>query len=134
MKKISLFLLCFFSLLPGYSQIGVSYHQSNLPFIGINYTIEDHIITEARVSTDVYTDNVSLEPTAVYIFHTNESVDAYGGLGVRFDNFQGLVVVPLGINIYPFENKSFGFHIEAAMLLGDHSILRGSWGARFRFN
>ncbi len=43
------------------------------------------------------------------------------------------VVIPVGLNIYPFTNKKFGFHIEAAPVIGEDFILRDSWGIRYRF-
>jgi len=43
-------------------------------------------------------------------------------------------VIPVGLNIYPFENKSFGFQMEIAGLIGEVDILRGSTGIRYRFN
>jgi hypothetical protein len=42
-------------------------------------------------------------------------------------------VVPIGVNIYPFSNKNFGFHIELAPIIGWDDVLRGSWGIRYRF-
>ena len=42
------------------------------------------------------------------------------------------VVVPIGLNIYPFSSKAFGFQMELAPIIGD-DVLRGSWGIRYRF-
>jgi len=56
----------------------------------------------------------------------------YAGLGGRIRILEG-IVVPVSLNIYPFENKSFGFQIELAPILRESSLLRGSWGIRYRF-
>jgi hypothetical protein len=47
----------------------------------------------------------------------------------------GGLVIPVGLNIFPFETKSFGFHIELSPIIAfdDEALLRGSWGIRYRF-
>ena len=64
----------------------------------------------------------------------NEEYQFYAGIGGRVMLIPGLVI-PVGINIYPFENKRFGFQAELAALISDDtgSVLRGSWGIRYRF-
>ena len=116
-----------------YSQFGVSAHQSNIPFIGLSYEINDTFLPELRIGMDSYLDDLSLELTASYIYAKNDTVNGYAGIGYRVNVFEG-VVIPIGINIYPFEQKHFGCQIELAPILAeDDSILRGSWGIRYRF-
>ncbi len=62
----------------------------------------------------------------------NETVNVYAGIGGRVGNFEGLVI-PVGLNIYPFDKKNFGFQIELAPILTEESLLRGSGGIRYRF-
>lgn len=126
----SLILLCFFS--KSYSQLGISYHQSSIPFIGVNYEIGEHFAPELRLGTDVYLENLSLEAIVTYKFLTKEDYDFYGGLGARIQDYAG-IVVPIGFNFYPFNEKSFGFHLEMTPIIGEGSVLRGSWGIRYRF-
>lgn len=134
MKKLKLILImaviCFFS--KSYGQLGVSYHQSNLPFVGINYEIGDHFVPELRLGTDNFMTNLSLEAVVNYKFVTKESYDFYVGVGGRIEDYEGLVV-PVGLNFYPFSEKNFGFHIEVAPIVGDSELVRGSWGIRYRF-
>ncbi len=115
-----------------FAQIGVSFHQSNLPFVGISYEINNRFIPELRIGTDNYFEDTSLELAVNYIFKRTESVDVYAGLGGRVGFFEGLVV-PVGLNIYPFESKNFGFQIELAPIITEVSLLRGSVGIRYRF-
>lgn len=116
-----------------HGQFGASVHQSSIPFIGLNYQINDRFLPELRIGTDNYFEDTSLEFVLNYIFKKDEIVNAYFGLGGRIEIFQG-IVVPLGMNIYPFEKKNFGFHIELAGLFADEgNVLRGSWGIRYRF-
>ena len=62
-----------------------------------------------------------------------ENYEFYVGLGAKFNSFDGLVI-PVGLNIFPFSSKNFGFHIELSpIILGDNELLRGSWGIRYRF-
>lgn len=132
MKKF--ILLAFFGLIStvSFAQWTVSYHQSNLPFVGVNKQIGEKWLPEFRVGTDNYIDDVSLELVVNHIFYKNDRIDFYGGIGGRIQNFAGLVI-PVGLNIYPFERKDFGFHIEAAQFIGDGDIFRGSFGIRYRF-
>ncbi|WP_339754385.1 hypothetical protein [Algoriphagus aquimarinus] len=134
MKKIVL--LAFFGLfsLTVFSQTTITFHQSNLPFIGVNYQFGERFIPEFRVGTDSYFENMSAELAANYIFKKTDRFEFYGGAGLRVGSFDG-VVVPIGLNIYPFEQKDFGFHIEGAPIIGfnDDSIFRGSFGLRYRF-
>lgn len=125
-----LVILCFFS--KSYGQLGVSYHQSNLPFVGINYEAGERFIPEVRLGTDSFMYDLSLEAVINYKFVTRESYDFYAGIGGRITDYEGLVV-PVGLNFYPFAEKNFGFHIEVAPILGDSELVRGSWGIRYRF-
>jgi len=132
MKK--LILLAFFGFIStaSFAQWTVSYHQSNLPFIGVNKQIAEKWLPEFRVGTDQYFEDLSLELDVNYIFKRTDRFEFYGGLGGRVGNFEGLVI-PAGLNIYPFEQKDFGFHIEGAAIVGGSGIARGSFGVRYRF-
>jgi hypothetical protein len=117
-----------------YGQWGVSFHQSNLPFLGVNYDFTERITADLRVGTDLEFEDFSPELVGTYDYLGNLNYELYGGLGVRL-NFISGVVLPVGIRIFPFENKSFGFHIEVAPILAfeTDSYFRGSWGIRYRF-
>jgi len=91
-----------------FAQIGVSFNQSNLPSAGISYEINNRFLPELRIGTDNYFEDTTLELAINYIFKKNETVNVYAGLGGRVGFFEGLVV-PIGLNIYPFEEKNFGF-------------------------
>lgn len=132
MKK--LLLLVFFGLISNvsFAQWTVSYHQSNLPFLGVNKQVGEKWLPEFRVGTDQYFEEISLELDANYILKKTDRFEFYGGLGGRVGDFAGLVI-PLGLNIYPFEQKDFGFHIEGAGIVGELSLFRGSFGIRYRF-
>jgi len=115
------------------AQLGVSIHQSNLPFVGINYEIEERFLPEARIGTDSFFEDLSFEFTISYLILKRDKFDFYSGLGGRTNDFAGFVL-PVGVNFYPFEEKVFGFHIETAGIFSDDgNILRGSWGIRYNF-
>ncbi len=115
-----------------FGQFGVNFHQTNLPFVGLNYEIKDKIRPELRISTDNYFEDISVEGILTYDILNKEDYEFYGGLGIRANGFTGLVI-PFGINLYPLTTKQFGFHIELAPIIGESSILRGSWGIRYKF-
>ncbi len=134
MKKIFVVALCVLSV-PSFAQFGVSFHQSNMPFIGFNYEIADRFLPELRVGTDTHLDNMSVEAVATYQFINKNDVEVYAGLGGRVNRAAGLVA-PIGVHIFPFAEKKLGFHIELAPLFiqeEENPVIRGSWGIRYRF-
>lgn len=122
-------------LLPSlaFCQLGISYHQSNLSFAAIRYEIKDHLKPEIRVGTDRYFTGFSLEGDVSYDVLQKEDYEAYLGVGFYgTSNFQ-MLTIPVGLNIFPFENKNFGFLLEVSPMIGTENILRGSWGIQYRF-
>lgn len=120
-----------------HAQLGISYHQSALPFAGINLEIGRHLLTEVRIATDIYLGDLAGGAIVAYKFGRNEDIDPYLGAGIRLapeGEISG-ITIPLGANIYPFTSKKFGFHIELApLIIGEGtSLLLGSWGIRYRF-
>lgn len=136
--RLRLFACSFLLLLTTVSkaQFGISYHQSNLPFLGINYTLSDRFFGELRIGTDRFLGDLSLEAVMALTMGKSEEVDPYVGLGFRFDP-EGLgagLMLPLGLNIYPFSNRRLGCHIELCPFTADQDVvIRGSWGIRYRF-
>ncbi|MCX2743251.1 hypothetical protein OO013_05205 [Mangrovivirga sp. M17] len=125
---IALILMPFFTK----AQVGAGFHYSNLPFLGINYEISDRFRPELRIGTDTFLEDVSLEGVVTYDLLDKPDYELYLGLGARSEDFSGLVI-PFGLNLYPLDNKNFGFHFEVAPIVGDVDILRGSLGFRYRF-
>jgi hypothetical protein len=124
----------FFFILPSFAfaQFGINFHQSNLPFIGLNYEIKTRLRPELRVGTDNYFDETTLEGVVMYDIAEKDDYEIYAGVGGRINKFEGLVI-PVGVNIYPLSTKQFGVHIELAPLIGETTVLRGSWGIRYQF-
>ena len=115
-----------------FAQFGVNFHQSNLPFVGLNYEIKNRLRPELRIGTDNYFEETTLEAVVTYDLVEKPDYEVYAGIGGRISKFEGLVV-PVGVNVYPFSIKQFGFHIELAGLVGEASLIRGSWGIRYQF-
>ena len=115
-----------------FAQFGANFHQSNLPFVGLNYEIKDRLRPELRIGLDNYFKDISMEGVLTYDILDKDDYEFYAGLGVRSNEFIGLVI-PVGVNIYPLTTKNFGFHMELAPILGESYVLRGSWGIRYRF-
>ena len=132
MKKL-FYVILMLAPLSAFCQFGVSYHQSGIQFIGFNYEFKDRIRPEVRIGTDNYFEDISLELVGMYDFIDKGLYEFYGGAGLRANSFDGLVL-PFGLNVYPFDEKQFGFHMELAPIIGgDDQVLRGSFGIRFRF-
>lgn len=121
---LGLFLVCL--SISCYSQLGVGIHYSETSFAGVNYTFQDRIIVELRVTEDAFT-----EPMIGYFLANSELVNFYSGLAINGRSRHFLL--PFGMNLYPLKNKSIGLHIETAILVRDESAVRGSIGIRYRF-
>ena len=131
-KRVFLPLAIIMVAFGAYAQVGVSYHTSDLSFAGVNYTYKSAVTGEFRISTDIDADDAYYEFVGVYnLSRKKEEYDAYIGLGGNTLG-DGSLVVPLGLNVYPFEQKAFGFHSEISYLSGEE-IIRGSIGIRYRF-
>ena len=134
MKTIITLSLALILTTSAYAQFGISYHQSNLSFAGVNYQLGDRFNPEFRLAVNTLLSDLSPELVVNYQFIKKPQYQVYAGIGGRLQIDAG-AVVPFGVNIYPFDNQQFGFHTElAAILSEDNEILRGSWGIRYRFN
>ncbi|MCU4177426.1 hypothetical protein [Carboxylicivirga sp. N1Y90] len=129
-----LFILFSLLIIPIFTnaQIGVDYHQSSIPFFGINYEINERFRPEFRIGTDVYFEEISIEGIVTYDIITNTDYEFYTGFGGRTGDFEGFVF-PVGLNFYPLAKKQFGFHVELTPIFGESNILRGSLGIRYKF-
>lgn len=114
------------------AQLGVAFHQSTLPFISLNYEIKNRVRPEVRIGTDRFLSTGTLEGVVLLDLLQKDDYEVYAGAGVQFRGFDG-IVLPAGLNVYPLSSKQFGFHIEMAALFSGPTVLRGSWGIRYRF-
>ena len=134
-KLIFTAVLLLFSLTACFAQLSVGYHQSNLPFVSLGYEIKSRLMPELRLSTDIdLEEDFSPELVLTYQMINRQDYEFYAGLGYRLNAFEG-IVFPIGLNIFPFNQQKFGLHIEAAPVIEIEglTILRGSWGIRYRF-
>lgn len=132
LQKRVLLLLLVCSACSAHGQFGAGIHQSNLPFVGFFYEINNRLRPELRISLDTYFEDLSAEGVLCYDVVNNENYEFYAGLGGRINDFSGLVI-PLGLNVYPLSKKALGVHLELAPIIGSGNLLRGSWGIRYRF-
>lgn len=135
-------LFIMFSLFAFYStyakaQLAVGYHQSRYSFASVSYTINERYVPEFRLGTNVSYD-YGFSPEVVFTYKPiiKEDFHFYFGGGVIVnDNFGG-VHTPVGIQVYPFDKKNFGFLMELSPVVinfnGDEWV-RGSFGITYRF-
>jgi hypothetical protein len=131
MKKLISFIIYLVPLI-GFSQFSVGYFQSSIPYVGFNYEIQDRYKPELRIGTDLHFEDFSIEVDFTYDILNKEEYEFYAGLGYKTGGFSG-IVIPVGLNIFPFKRKSFGFLMELSPIISESSILRGSLGIRYRF-
>ncbi|HEX8325936.1 MAG TPA: hypothetical protein VF629_00240 [Hymenobacter sp.] len=114
------------------AQLNVAYHQSNLPFVAASYDF-GRFHPDFRLSTDAFTAGLSPELTLNYKLLNKDDYYVYAGVGGRTNNLAG-GVLPVGVVAFPFAKKRLGFHTELAVIgIGNGTVLRGSWGIKFRF-
>lgn len=131
--------IALFSPFLGASQVGVGYYDSKNSFVGINYGIGNRFVAELRIHSqprpefladDRSPSGARLEPTLLYMMNKeNPSVDNYIGIGLDARSY----LFSTGMNMYPFEEKSFGFLAELSLSLEEEIEFRASWGIRYRF-
>ena len=140
---LNLFIVLFF-LIGGsktvYAQVhaGVSFHYSQNTRLGLYADIYDRVVLEGRIIDYSLLIDTPFEIYGFYKVLNKKNYEIYAGLGYglsAFDIFNGLIVA-VGTNIYPFENKKLGFHIELNPIKGDFSplIIKASWGMRYTFD
>ena len=136
MKIYWTFLLLFLLALPMAlrAQFTISYHQSIISFAGFNYETKKGWIPELRLGTNMQIENISFEALINYGFIRKPEYTFYGGAGITLLDGYLSVFIPVGVNIYPFERKAFGFQMELGpSVWSNGSVLRGSLGIRYRF-
>lgn len=133
LQKLSILILLLTFTTAANAQLGVAFHQSTFAsFVDVNYSINRYT-PSLRIGTDNYLESVHLEPVLTYNIIQKEDFSFYAGTGVWIDeNYLG-IVFPIGLNVFPFANKQFGFHIELTPLYLEDAFLRGSWGIRYQF-
>ena len=107
MRKIILLILTINSTL-AFAQFGLNFHQSSLPFIGINYEIKDRFRPELRLAIDNFIEALAGEIDLMYDVINRDEFEFYAGVGARNGDFNGLTI-PIGVNMYPFQEKNLGF-------------------------
>ncbi len=132
MRRIFTFIAVLFVVQIAIGQATISYHVSSQSFIGFNYEIQERFIPEFRVDAYASFENIGMQFNFSYIFIKTGNADIYAGLGTDLREFDA-VIIPVGINFYPFEKKNAGFHVEVATIIEGEAFLRSSFGIRYRF-
>ena len=86
MKKSILLLILFIPLF-SFGQFGVSFHESTMPFFGLNYEFGERIRPEIRLGTNNNFEDLSLELVCTYDIINKPDYEFYAGLGYRTEGF-----------------------------------------------
>ena len=114
------------------AQWGVTYHQSALSYFGVNKQVGKSWLPELRLGTNLFVEDVPVELMINYQWVNKDEYQFYTGISGWANQSDVDVVIPLGFNFFPLENKRFGFHTEIGFFISDE-VLRGSFGLRYRF-
>ena len=145
MKKLlflSLFVMGIISISNAQVSVGINFQTSDT-FITVGTDADKEFFGEARLGL---AHDLGLELMGGYNFLRKSDVNAYVGAGLGLfghhhnhkdnDNHSDLhFAIPVGVLIKPFDNKQFGFLIEAAPVFGDdhHNYFRGGVGVKYTF-
>lgn len=138
MKFVYLLSLLLLPLI-SFSQSIVSYHQApNGAQVAYAYEFNDNLRPEIRLYPNTLIDDFLLKLMLNYDWIEKENYEFYSGISLLGSRVNGATLgLPLGLNIYPFDNKRFGFMMEFAPSFpfdeGDGAYFSGSWGIRYRF-
>ncbi|ADR20627.1 hypothetical protein MATR_17480 [Marivirga tractuosa] len=139
MKFITTLVLVIIPFL-SFSQSIVSYHQShNGGQVAYAYEINENFRPEIRLYADTFIDDFLVKLMFNYDWIEEENYEFYSGISLLGSTVGGATLgLPLGLNIYPFEYKNFGFLMEFSPSFpideANGAYFTGSWGIRYRFN
>ena len=134
MKRSVVFVLFFIGFAAlGNAQLTATLQYSTLSFFGVNYEINERFKPELRLSTNAYFSDLSPEVIATYDILDKKDYELYAGIGGRFNALSGFII-PIGMTMFPFEQRNFGFAFEIAPIFGEETVLRGSIGFSYRFD
>ena len=142
--QIKLLLVCLLFLsipqiLEAQYNIGVSYHQSQNTRVGGFLEIRNKVLFDFRILDFTRIEDTTVEMLGSFKITTAPDHEIYLGIGYGLSPYSDLtgVIGAIGINIYPFEQKKLGFHIEVNPIFPEEpeifGITRASWGIRYRF-
>ena len=131
--KLLLSFLLLFSTKSLFAQFTVNYNLPSL--IGFNYEFNAGFIPEVRIGTNTPIDVSNIEALLNYGFIKKPEYTFYAGIGLDYNKNQSSGLIPIGVNIYPFEKKAFGFQMETGPELSFDGVFRiiGRAGIRYRF-
>lgn len=149
MKKIILPIL--FALIiktESKAQLGTTFYQSpNIVNAGLMYEFGKFVRPEIRIGiTSGSLSNNVLELLVNFDIVDKADYEFYAGAGLVMDGFNqsrvtaindGLIAlsVPVGFNIYPFENKQLGLNIDLSTIIsGEEFGFLPRWGIRYKFS
>lgn len=125
---------CLNSTLKG--QLSLSYQYSSLDKIGLGFNFSKRFWTELRIYGNTYIESITPELALLYNVSVKENHEVYLGAGAVVNYFNG-IIIPLGIQIRPFEKfRNFSFQIEFQPLIEveiEDMLLQASAGIRYRF-
>lgn len=144
MKKfliLSFFLMGIVSLAEAQVSVGINF-QNTRTFITVGTNPDKEFFGEGRLGLG---HDLGLELMGGYNFVRKSEVNAYvgAGLGLFGDHHRHhdhhhddvYLAIPFGVLIKPFDNKNFGFLVEAAPVFASHhdGYLRGGIGFKYTF-
>ncbi|NQU88249.1 MAG: hypothetical protein HQ541_21080 [Mariniphaga sp.] len=134
-KMLVLLAIIFMINNSSFSQVSISYYNSNHSKIGLGYDFSNRLWSEFRIYDSHYFMDFTPELVFCYDIIKKEKHSVYAGVGGILHIYNG-IVIPIGTQIYLFEkNRRFSLHIEFQPTIDFENgiIYQSSLGIRYRF-
>lgn len=141
-------LLAFILNIEGKAQLGTTLYQSpDVMTAGLMYEFNNLVRPEIRigVASGSFSSSNILELLVNFDIVNKTDYEFYAGAGLIAAGFNqsrytaindGLIAlsIPVGFNIYPFDNKQLGLHIDVSTLVFEATLsFLPRWGIRYKF-
>ncbi len=102
-----------------------------------NFSVDYKFNNKYRIELEVFEQEIdlsNLKPMFKVELLKKDDFDGYMGLGLAGLDPVDVITIPIGIDFYPFEKKSFSVVIELENQIGNDYHPIGNLGFRYRFD
>lgn len=131
MKHIFTTLIALILVSFAHSQVSIKADMSQ------NFSVDYKFNNKYRIELEVFEQEIdlsNLKPMFKVELLKKDDFDGYMGLGLAGLDPVDVITIPIGIDFYPFEKKSFSVVIELENQIGNDYHPIGNLGFRYRFD
>jgi hypothetical protein len=111
---------------------GFAVYGNTASAIGLEYQINQMFAVGIRMDQGIV-DEQSLTPLVTAVIKETSDASVYLGLGLKGLAPFGDISIPLGVRVFPFNEKKLAFSVELESIVADDFFVRPSIGIVYRF-